>query len=61
MPQAWKGMRKLGGTKFKRAECYNNGKECGNWVKKKIHISRIRYKNETQCENWAQKNELECE
>jgi hypothetical protein len=38
---------------------YNNGKECGNGLKKKIHTSRICYKNETQCENWAQKSELE--
>jgi hypothetical protein len=38
---------------------YNHGKECGNGVIKKIHTFRIRYKNETQCEKWAQKNVLE--
>ena len=39
--------------------CYNNGKECGNWVKKKIQTSIICYKNETHREIWAQECELE--
>lgn len=40
---------------------YNNGKECWNGVKNKIHISTICYKNETQCENWAQKKWIKIE
>lgn len=39
--------------------CYINGKECGNWVKKKIQTSIICYKNETHYEIWAQERELE--